>query len=105
MKSLYKFKIQILLIILIACSLYLKAQTDSTVKVPFDGFDQTWQNGNDRRDSSVMQTTYVTWSIMVDANATYSFWNPNDHTVVGSTALARNNEMEVSWPAIGGFRR
>ena len=98
----YKIKTLSLLIVLIACSLYGVAQTDTTAKVPFDGFDQSWQNGNDRRDSSLLQSTYVTWSIMVDANATYSFANPIDHTVVGSTALARNNEMEVSCAAIGG---
>jgi hypothetical protein len=39
---------------------------------------------------------------MLDANCTYSGNNPNDHTVVGSTALARNNEMEVSAAVIGG---
>src|ERR1019366_6293477 len=86
----------------------LMAQTSPAPKkvvldqTPFDGMDQTWLNGNDRRDSSLLQSTYVTWSIMVDANATYSFANPIDHTVVGSTALARNNEMEVSCAAIGG---
>jgi Putative beta-barrel porin-2, OmpL-like. bbp2 len=71
-------------------------------QIPFDGLDQTWYNGNDRRDSSVLQSKYVTWSIMVDANANYSFANPIDHTVVGSTALARTNEMEVSAAVIGG---
>jgi hypothetical protein len=71
-------------------------------QVPFEGMDQTWQNGSDRRDSAVLQTKYVTPIIMVDANATYSFANPIDHTVVGSTALARNNEMEVSLACIGG---
>ena len=71
-------------------------------QVPFEGMDQSWYNGGDRRDSSVLQSKYVTWSILVDANATYSFANPIDHTVVGSTALARNNEMEVSVAAIGG---
>lgn len=71
-------------------------------QVPFEGMDQSWYNGNDRRDSSVLQSKYVNWSILVDANATHSFNDPNDHTVVGSTALARNDEMEVSVAAIGG---
>ena len=39
---------------------------------------------------------------MVDANYTSSSNSPIDHTVVGSTALARDNEMEVSAAAIGG---
>lgn len=72
------------------------------VKAPFQGMDMTWQNGNDRRDSSVFHIPYFTPSIMVDANYTYSFNNPVDNTVVGSTALARNNEMEISSVALGG---
>jgi len=70
-------------------------------QTPWDGFDQTWQNGNDRRDSALLHNKYVTGIMMVDANVTYSFWNPNDHTVVGSTALARDNEMDVSDAVLG----
>lgn len=76
--------------------------TPAKSQIPFEGMDQTWQNGSDRRDSSVLQTKYVTGIVMVDANATYSFANPIDHTVVGSTALARNNEMELSLACLGG---
>lgn len=71
-------------------------------QIPFEGMDQSWYNGSDRRDSSVLQGKYVSWNILVDANATHSFNDPIDHTVVGSTALARNDEMEVSCAAIGG---
>lgn len=74
----------------------------SKEKIPLEGMDQTWLNGNDRRDSSVFHIPYFTPSIMVDANYTYSFNNPIDNTVVGSTALARNNEVEVSSVALGG---
>jgi len=89
---------------------YSIAQTNSkdTVKhviqdqTPFDNMDQSWMNGNDRRDSSIFHIPFFNPSIFVDANATYSFTNPNDHTVVGSTALARNNEMEVSAASFGG---
>jgi len=64
---------------------------------PFEGIDQTWQNGNDRRDSSVFKNMpYFIPSVFIDVNYTYSFNNPNDNTVVGSTALARNNEVQLS---------
>ena len=76
--------------------------TPTAVRIPFDGMDFTWQNGSDRRDSSVFHNPYFVPTILVDANYTYSFNNPIDNTVVGSTALARNNEMEVSCAAIGG---
>jgi hypothetical protein len=69
---------------------------------PFDNMDQTWVNGNDRRDSSIFHIPYFSPEIFVDANATYSFTNPVDHTVVGSTALARDNEMEISQLGFGG---
>ncbi len=96
-------KRQLLSFALISGSFIASAQKDSIKsQIPFEGQDQTWQNGSDRRDSSVLQSKYVTGIIMVDANCTYSGNNPNDHTVVGSTALARNNEMEVSAAVIGG---
>ena len=97
-------KKQLLSIAIIFCSLYVAAQQKDSIQsqVPWEGQDQTWQNGNDRRDSAVLTSKYFTGSVMIDANATYSFANPIDHTVVGSTALARNNELEVSDLAFGG---
>lgn len=70
---------------------------------PFEGLDQSWQNGNDRRDSSVFsRMKYFCPSILMDVNYTHSFNTPNDNTVVGSTALARNNEVELSALHFGG---
>lgn len=70
---------------------------------PFEGIDATWQNGNDRRDSSVLHVSpYFTPSILVDVNYTHSFNRPIDNTVVGSTALARNNEVQLSGLHVGG---
>jgi len=70
---------------------------------PFANIDASWQNGNDRRDSSVFKSMkYFTPSILMDLNYTYSFNNPIDNTVVGSTALARNNEVQLSAMHIGG---
>lgn len=78
------------------------AQDSIPAKIPFANMDMTWQNGSDRRTSPVLQSKYFTGSVLLDANYTYSFNNPVDNTVVGSTALARNNEMEVSYAGIGG---
>ena len=70
---------------------------------PFEGIDQTWQNGSDRRDSSIFKDMkYFTPSILMDVSYTHSFNNPNDNTVVGSTALARNNEVQLQALHIGG---
>jgi len=95
-------KTKLLLILLfigeVSC---LKAQ-DNTSKIPWDGFDMTWVNGNDRRDSSVFHIPYFVPTIMMDNNITHSFNNPIDHTVVGSTALSRNDEMVISAVNLGG---
>ncbi len=70
---------------------------------PFEGIDQTWQNGSDRRDSSVLKSLkYFTPSILMDMNYNYSFNDPLDNTVVGSTALARHNEFQVQALHFGG---
>lgn len=97
-------KKQLLSVLFFAAAVTATAQNDSTPpeKIPFEGMDFTWQNGSDRRDHSVLQTKYFTGTIMVDANYTYGFNDPIDHTVVGSTALARNKEVQVSCAAIGG---
>lgn len=72
-------------------------------KIPFEGIDQTWQNGADRRDSSVFnRAKYFVPSVLVDLNYNYSFNNPIDNTVVGSTALARHNEFQLAALHFGG---
>jgi hypothetical protein len=78
------------------------AVKDSIEKIPFDGMDLTWHNGGDRRQAPVLVSKYFVGNVMVDANYTYSFNNPIDNTVVGSTALARDNEMQVSCASLGG---
>lgn len=81
----------------------VKPEEDTTQEiVPFEGQDQTWQNGSDRRTEAVLQTKYFTGSFLFDANYNYSFNNPIDNTVVGSTAMARHNEMEVMFLGLGG---
>ena len=79
-----------------------KAQDTTKEKIPFDGIETNWQNGSDRRDSTVFKGKFFTPSLLFDLNYTHSFNNPNDNTVVGSTALARNNEVQISHLLLGG---
>ena len=79
-----------------------RSQDSVKPKIPFDGIETNWQNGSDRRDSSVFHGKYFMPVIMADVNYTHSFNRPNDNTVVGSTALARNNEVQVSHLSLGG---
>lgn len=72
-------------------------------KIPFEGIDQSWQNGADRRDSSVFKgAKFFLPSVLIDLNYNYSFNRPIDNTVVGSTALARHNEVQLSAVHLGG---
>lgn len=65
--------------------------------------DQSWANGSDRRKENIWKgSPYFTPSVILDINYTYSFNRPIDNTVVGSTALARNNEFQISALHFGG---
>jgi hypothetical protein len=100
-----KIKIHMLSLFFISsavCSVAQKESKPTASQVPFDGMDQTWQNGSDRRDSALLQTPYFTGGVMIDVNYSYSFANPIDHTVVGSTALARDAEIQLSSLNFGG---
>ncbi|MBL7849833.1 MAG: porin [Cyclobacteriaceae bacterium] len=92
------------LVLLTAWMLWqLPVGAQSPSKVPFQGIDQTWQNGADRRDSSVFsEAKYFIPSVLLDINYNYSFNAPIDNTVVGSTALARHNEVQLSALHVGG---
>jgi hypothetical protein len=92
-------KAYLLIATIVSVSFSASAQQQRT---PFEGIDQTWQNGSDRRDSSVFHIPYFTPCLMMDVNYTHSFNKPNDNTVVGSTALARNNEVTLSALHFGG---
>ncbi len=95
---------KILIAAALLCSMKAaKAQQDSaTEKTPFEGIETNWQNGSDRRDSSAFKGKYFIPSMILDINYTHSFNKPNDNTVVGSTALARNNEVQISHLLLGG---
>src|ERR1044072_4289806 len=82
--------------------LHAVAQDSTQPKIPLEGIETSWQNGNDRRDSIPFKTQYFTPILMMDLNYAHSFNSPNDNTVVGSTALARNNEVQLSQLSIGG---
>ncbi|MBB6127898.1 outer membrane beta-barrel protein [Mucilaginibacter lappiensis] len=77
-------------------------KTKAEPSEPFAFGDFTWLNGNDRRHKALLDTKYFTGRFLLDFNYTASNHNPIDHTVVGSTALARDHEFEISTVAFGG---
>lgn len=74
----------------------------ATPSEPFAWGDFTWLNGNDRQHHALLDTKYFTGEFLLDVNYTASDRHPIDHTVIGSTALARDNEFEISLAALGG---
>ncbi|HTA82816.1 MAG TPA: outer membrane beta-barrel protein [Bacteroidia bacterium] len=102
-----RMRYYVLLILFVAKSFMSSAQDskkDSAIAPtePFAFADFTWLNGNDRRHTDLLDSKYFTGRVLIDVNATWSNQNPIDHTVIGSTSLARNDEMEVSDAAFGG---
>lgn len=79
------------------------ATADTAAKPePFAFGDFTWLNGNDRRHTELLDSKYFTGEFLLDANYDASNQHPIDHTVIGSTTLARDNEFEVNLVAAGG---
>src|SRR5436305_7481330 len=76
---------------------------DSVASAPFAFGDFTWLNGTSRKTSPpAIDTKYFTGDITFDLNYTHSYNKPIDNTVVGSTALARNNELQLAFMGVGG---
>ncbi len=75
---------------------------DNKPSEPFAFGDFTWLNGGTRQHKAVLDTPYFTPEFLVDVNYTASANNPIDDTVVGSTALSRNNEITLAFLGFGG---
>src|SRR6202142_3847828 len=69
---------------------------------PFGFGDFGWLNGSNRQHKAILDTDAFTGSVMLDLNYSYSFNRPIDDTVVGSTAISRNNELTLQFLGFGG---
>jgi len=69
---------------------------------PFAYGDFTWLNGTNRQHSSLLDSPLFTGSFLLDVNYTQSKQHPVDDTVVGSTALSRDNEVTLAFVGFGG---
>ena len=81
--------------------------TVAPVKVPFDGYDLTWINGQNRQTDFPLQlkdkrgNAFVTGVAFVDAYYNRSFNNPIDNTNTISSAVGRNNEITLNMISLG----
>jgi hypothetical protein len=69
---------------------------------PFAFGDFGWLNGSNRQHKALLDSEMFTGSFLLDVNYSYSFNRPIDDTVVGSTAISRNNELTIQFLGFGG---
>ena len=62
---------------------------------PFAFGDFTWLNGSSRQTEYPLETPAFTGQFMTDANYTYSFAHPKDHTLVGSTTSVISSRLKA----------
>jgi hypothetical protein len=69
---------------------------------PFAFGDFGWLNGANRQHKALLDSPVFTGSFLLDLNYSRSNNRPIDDTVVGSTALSRNNELTIQFVGFGG---
>ncbi|WP_054511301.1 outer membrane beta-barrel protein [Chryseobacterium sp. ERMR1:04] len=80
-------------------------KTDS--KIPFDGYDLSWINGQNRQTDFPLTLkdkdgeTILTGVTYVDAYYNYDFRHPQDNTHTISSAIGRSNEVTINMASIG----
>ena len=76
-------------------------------KIPFDGMDLSWVNGQNRQQNFPLQfkdaagETVVTATAFLDGYYNYNFARPLDHTQTISAVTGRANEFSVALASIG----
>jgi hypothetical protein len=85
-----------------------KADTAATTaKIPFDGMDLSWVNGQNRQQNFPLQLkdkdgeTVLTGTTFLDGNFNYNFARPLDHTQTISAVTGRANEFSLALASIG----
>lgn len=84
------------------------AQSDTiTKKIPFEGFDLSWINGQNRQTDFPLTLkdkdgeTILTGVAYLDAYYNYNFANPTDNTQTISASIGRHNEFTLNLASIG----
>ncbi|MBI1769424.1 MAG: porin [Bacteroidetes bacterium] len=99
---------KLLLLLCIGCST-ARAQSDSVVaKIPFEGMDLTWINGQNRQRNFPLTFTdrktgeaICTGVAYFDGYYNYNFARPIDNTQTISSTIGRSNEFTLNLASIG----
>ena len=68
---------------------------------PFAFADWGWLNGTSRQTEFPLDYKAFTGEFTIESGYAYEFSSPKDHTVVGSTALGRSNEIQITHLGVG----
>jgi hypothetical protein len=80
----------------VSASMPAPESVDDAPAEPFAFGDFTWMNGaNRQKQPPLLGMKYVTFSVLMDTNYTYSLNRPKDNTVVSSTVTGRHNEFNI----------
>lgn len=98
---------QLLSSVFLLASMVAEAQKDTiSAKVPFDGMDLTWINGQNRQQHFPLVlkdngATVLTGVAYLDTYYNYNFANPADNTQTISSTIGRHNEFTLNLASIG----
>lgn len=89
------------------CPIISALAQDTTAKIPFDGMDLTWINGQSRiknpplvlRDKN--GETILTGTAYLDVYYNFNFANPIDNTQTISSSIGRHNEFTLNHASVG----
>jgi len=96
------------IVLLFIAVMGLRAQDTITIsKIPFDGMDLTWINGQNRQKNFPLTLkdkggeTILTGVTYLDTYYNYNFANPTDNTQTISATMGRHNEFTLNLASIG----
>jgi hypothetical protein len=100
---------RLLFAICLSTAIGVQAQTDSVppAKVPFDGMDLGWINGQNRQTDFPLTVkdkngeVIFTGVAYVDAYFNYDFYKPKDNTHTISSSIGRSNEFTINMASVG----
>jgi len=97
----------ILIALTLLANLQSIAQDSNATKIPFDGMDLRWINGQNRQANSLLTlkdqegNAILTGMAYLDGYYNYNFARPKDNTQTISSTIGRHNEFTLNLASIG----
>lgn len=98
---------KILIVLTLFVNLHVAAQDSNISKIPFDGMDLSWINGQNRQKNNLLTlkdkegNSILTGMAYLDGYYNYNFARPKDNTQTISSTIGRHNEFTLNLASIG----